>query len=89
MESKLATKEICRPPCDTVDPFSAVILIYSVHRAYDIRLTSVRLYGELIHEFDPWFNYRATQYLSDNGWRAFFQWYDYMSWYLFSHYTVS
>nr|ADG03035.1 putative oligosaccharyl transferase STT3 subunit [Trypanosoma brucei rhodesiense] len=60
---------------------SAVILIYSVHRAYDIRLTSVRLYGELIHEFDPWFNYRATQYLSDNGWRAFFQWYDYMSWY--------
>jgi len=32
-------------------------------------------------QFDPWFNFRATQYLADNGWKAFFQWYDYMSWY--------
>ena len=30
---------------------------------------------------DPWFNFRATQYLADNGMKAFFQWYDYMSWY--------
>ena len=32
-------------------------------------------------QFDPWFNFRATQYLADNGWKRFFQWYDYMSWY--------
>nr|CCC90364.1 putative oligosaccharyl transferase subunit [Trypanosoma congolense IL3000] len=60
---------------------SILILGYSIYRAYDIRLISVRIYGEIIHEFDPWFNYRATQYLSDNGWKAFFQWFDYMSWY--------
>ena len=30
---------------------------------------------------DPWFNFRATQYLADNGLKRFFQWYDYMSWY--------
>ena len=38
-------------------------------------------YGTIIHEFDPWFNFRATQYLADNGLERFFKWYDYMSWY--------
>jgi len=27
----------------------------------------VIVYGRVIHEFDPWFNFRATQYLVDNG----------------------
>eukprot|EP00912_Choanoflagellata_sp_UC4_P001252 UC4_evm1s779 len=49
--------------------------------AYDIRLFAIRTYGTVIHEFDPWFNMRATQYLADNGWKKFFQWYDYMVWY--------
>ena len=49
--------------------------------AYDIRLYAIRDYGYVIHEFDPWFNMRATQYLADNGWTRFFEWYDYMSWY--------
>ena len=35
----------------------------------------------MIHEFDPWFNFRATQYLADNGLEKFFHWFDYMSWY--------
>ncbi len=26
--------------------------------AYDIRLYAIKNYGRLIHEFDPWFNYR-------------------------------
>eukprot|EP00966_Prymnesium_polylepis_P290992 6720538-Prymnesium_polylepis.1 len=30
---------------------------------------------------DPWFNYRATEYLAKNGWHAFFHWFDYESWY--------
>ncbi|CAE8621845.1 unnamed protein product [Polarella glacialis] len=38
-------------------------------------------YGYLIHEFDPWFNFRATQYLAEHGWSKFAHWYDYMSWY--------
>jgi dolichyl-diphosphooligosaccharide--protein glycosyltransferase len=49
--------------------------------AYDIRLYAVREYGRIIHEFDPWFNFRATQYLADNGWAKFSRWFDYMSWY--------
>jgi hypothetical protein len=34
-----------------------------------------------IHEFDPWFNYRATEYLDQHGLAKFFKWYDYMAWY--------
>lgn len=34
-----------------------------------------------VSQFDPWFNFRATQYLADNGWTKFFTWFDYMSWY--------
>lgn len=49
--------------------------------AYKIRLYAIEEYGLIIHEFDPWFNFRATQYLADNGWTAFFHWYDHMSWY--------
>jgi len=29
--------------------------------AYDIRLHAIKEYGPIIHEFDPYFNYRATE----------------------------
>ncbi len=38
-------------------------------------------YGWELNEFDPFFNYRATQYLVDNGVDAYFQWNDELSWY--------
>lgn len=38
-------------------------------------------FGKVIHEFDPWFNYRATEYLLQHGADKFFKWFDYMSWY--------
>ena len=56
-------------------------LALACYFAYDIRLYAVREYGRIIHEFDPWFNFRATQYLADNGWAKFSRWLDYMSWY--------
>ena len=49
--------------------------------AYDIRLYAIKIYGRVIHEFDPWFNYRATVYLADNGWYKFSRWFDYTAWY--------
>jgi len=54
---------------------------YCCMRAYRLRMHAVRLYGYIIHEFDPWFNYRATEYLAEHGAHKFFHWYDYMSWY--------
>jgi len=56
-------------------------LVWFLHAAYDIRMYSARDFGMLIHEFDPWFNYRAAEYLAEHGLAKFFKWYDYMSWY--------
>ena len=33
----------------------------AVWTAYQIRLSSILEYGPVIHEFDPYFNYRATE----------------------------
>lgn len=38
-------------------------------------------YGFELNEFDPFFNYRATQYIVDNGIGAYFEWDDSKSWY--------
>ena len=57
------------------------VMLFASSLAYDIRLYAIREYGTVIHEFDPWFNYRATEYLDEHGWHAFFHWFDYESWY--------
>ncbi|MBA3751111.1 MAG: hypothetical protein H0X03_09530, partial [Nitrosopumilus sp.] len=44
-------------------------------RAYPIK------YGFYLNEFDPFFDYRATNYIVENGIDAYFKWHDYMSWY--------
>ena len=38
-------------------------------------------YGYELNEFDPFYNFRATQYLVDNGWGAYKDWYDDRVWY--------
>merc|ERR1711871_1140503 len=57
------------------------LIAYACSLAYNIRMFAINTYGRVIHEFDPWFNFRATEYLERNGWTAFFQWFDYESWY--------
>lgn len=57
------------------------IVLAVAWRAFTIRTHAINDYGRVIHEFDPWFNFRATQYLADNGWTAFFTWFDDRSWY--------
>ena len=38
-------------------------------------------YGFQLHEFDPFFNYRATEFIVNNGYEAYFEWHDEKSWY--------
>jgi dolichyl-diphosphooligosaccharide--protein glycosyltransferase len=54
------------------------VILYS---GVQIRLHATTNYGAVIHEFDPWFNYRATEYLVNNGWEAFNSWFDTEVWY--------
>src|SRR5919202_2919934 len=38
-------------------------------------------YGFYLNEFDPYFDYRATKFIVDNGLNAYWHWHDTMSWY--------
>ena len=38
-------------------------------------------FGYELNEFDPFFNYRATEFIVDNGIPAYFEWNDDLSWY--------
>jgi dolichyl-diphosphooligosaccharide--protein glycosyltransferase len=42
---------------------------------------SVLRYESVIHEFDPYFNYRSTIKLVDEGFKEFWNWFDTDSWY--------
>lgn len=56
-------------------------LVVICYVAYNIRLHAVTTFGRVIHEFDPYFNFRATEYLVTNGWSKFINWFDERSWY--------
>ncbi|CAK4082482.1 unnamed protein product [Aphanomyces euteiches] len=49
--------------------------------AFSIRLISIVRYESVIHEFDPYFNYRATKLLASQGIDAFLDWFDDRAWY--------
>lgn len=49
--------------------------------AFAIRLFSVIKYESVIHEFDPYFNYRVTQFLTKNGFYNMWNWFDDRTWY--------
>nr|KJB65009.1 hypothetical protein B456_010G075800 [Gossypium raimondii] len=57
-----------------------ILLLIGV-MAFSIRLFSVIKYESVIHEFDPYFNYRVTQFLAKNGIYEFWNWFDDRTWY--------
>ncbi len=56
------------------------ILCLSFSVAFILRAYPIK-YGSYLNEFDPFFDFRATQYIVDHGIGAYFQWHDNMSWY--------
>jgi dolichyl-diphosphooligosaccharide--protein glycosyltransferase len=46
-------------------------------------------YGFQLNEFDPFFNYRATKFIVENGLPAYLSWHDDMSWYPFGRDVAS
>ncbi|KAF5013524.1 hypothetical protein FDECE_484 [Fusarium decemcellulare] len=77
---------------DPLDPLTAlngsntrtmlrvVILLLIAGAAISSRLFSVIRFESIIHEFDPWFNFRATKYLVANGFYKFWDWFDDRTW---------
>ncbi|VDP18608.1 unnamed protein product [Soboliphyme baturini] len=58
-----------------------VILALAWLIGFSSRMFSVIRFESIIHEFDPWFNYRATHYMVHNGFYNFLNWFDDRSWY--------
>ena len=58
-----------------------VILFLIAVAAVSSRLFSVVRYESIIHEFDPWFNFRATKVLTQDGYYRFWNWFDPTAWY--------
>ncbi|XP_027199622.1 catalytic subunit 3A of the oligosaccharyltransferase complex [Dermatophagoides pteronyssinus] len=65
----------------TVSLMKIVILVISASLAFFVRLFSVLRFESVIHEFDPYFNYRTTRYLAENGFYSFHNWFDDRAWY--------
>ncbi|KAG9148864.1 hypothetical protein Leryth_020827 [Lithospermum erythrorhizon] len=61
--------------------FSIFILLLIGVLGFSIRLFSVIKYESVIHEFDPYFNYRVTQFLTKNGIYDFWNFFDDRTWY--------
>jgi len=57
------------------------ILSIAAILAFSTRLFSVLRFESVIHEFDPYFNYRTTKFLSEKGFYSFHNWFDDRAWY--------
>ncbi len=57
------------------------IILLTALLAFGVRIFSVIRFESVIHEFDPWFNYRTTKYLAQEGMYNFWNWFDSESWY--------
>ena len=58
-----------------------VIMVLIAGAAVSSRLFAVIRYESIIHEFDPWFNFRATKVLTKDGYYRFWNWFDPTAWY--------
>ncbi len=61
--------------------FKIVIIALIAILAFTVRVFSVIRFESVIHEFDPWFNFRTTKYLAQEGLYQFWNWFDSESWY--------
>ncbi|EKM50582.1 glycosyltransferase family 66 protein [Phanerochaete carnosa HHB-10118-sp] len=84
----MATKAYTLPtdiPTETVTNIRSLLRIVSLAlisaAAISSRLFAVVNFESIIHEFDPWFNYRATRLLAAKGFYAFWNWFDPTAWY--------
>ncbi|CAH8594761.1 unnamed protein product [Dicrocoelium dendriticum] len=57
------------------------ILLFAWIVGFSIRLFSVIRFESVIHEFDPWFNYRATKQMVESSFSSFYNWFDKTAWY--------
>ena len=55
------------------------ILVLAFSMSFMVRVQPLE-YGFELNEFDPFFNYRATEFIVENGLPAYLEWHDDLSW---------
>lgn len=70
-------------PATSYTQFIGLSLILAI--AATLRLLPLR-WGAFLSEFDPYQQYRMAEYVVNNGFGAWFDWYDNMSWYPWGRY---
>ena len=58
--------------------FTILSLIFVI--AFSVRILPIR-WGYYLSEYDPYYQYRQTKYIVENGLAGWFSWHDYLSWY--------
>ncbi|KAL3889858.1 hypothetical protein ACJMK2_002184 [Sinanodonta woodiana] len=58
-----------------------MVLTIAALLSFSTRLFSVLRFESVIHEFDPYFNYRTTRFLTEEGFYSFHNWFDDRAWY--------
>uniref|UniRef100_A0AC34F8A9 Dolichyl-diphosphooligosaccharide--protein glycotransferase n=1 Tax=Panagrolaimus sp. ES5 TaxID=591445 RepID=A0AC34F8A9_9BILA len=88
VQNKTATKEeVVKKPLSAASALGATSLLTFVILAlcwlvgFASRLFAIIRFESIIHEFDPWFNYRATHYMVENNFYKFLNWFDERAWY--------
>ena len=56
------------------------VLVLAFSTSFLIRSQNME-FGTELNEFDPFFNFRATEYIIENGFSEYFTWHDDKSWY--------
>jgi len=56
------------------------VLVLSFSISFLIRSQAAE-FGNELNEFDPFFNFRATEFIIENGYAEYFDWHDELSWY--------
>lgn len=58
-----------------------LILSLTAILSFSTRLFAVLRFESVIHEFDPYFNFRTTRFLTEEGFYQFHNWFDDRAWY--------
>lgn len=75
------TKLLNRRAAGYTSLITFAVLLFAWLSGFSSRLFAVIRFESIIHEFDPWFNYRATAYMVEHGFYKFLNWFDERAWY--------
>ncbi|XP_013396956.1 dolichyl-diphosphooligosaccharide--protein glycosyltransferase subunit STT3B [Lingula anatina] len=78
---KPEVKNLLTNPSGWTSLLTFFILSLACLAGFSSRLFAVIRFESIIHEFDPWFNYRATHYMVTHGFYNFLNWFDDTAWY--------